>query len=249
MNEQDNELTKSANGQKVTTGEVPGAEEPGKQQVRQTFEREFNQIRDIIDLSLNDQTLKYYAGQYGYGAERIGEGKTFYDETDKLYENQKSAIEAQKAATSLLQQKRSTADAMAKRFWDIAKVAFRDDHVTYKALGLKSSRKQAFGEWLAQNKFFYNKLLSMPDALAQMAKYTVTQAELEEGKQALLDTAAAETAQRNAIAEAQNATELKSKAFQKLKKWVRKYLNVMKEALENVPQMKEKLGIVTPIEV
>ncbi|MCX6581050.1 MAG: hypothetical protein NT166_12805 [Candidatus Aminicenantes bacterium] len=248
MNEQKNELTKSDNGQTVSTDEVPDAEKPTKH-VRQTFERQFNEIRDIIDLSLNDTTLKNYAGQYGYGAERIGEGKILFDETDTLYENQKSAIEAQKAATYLLQGKKIKADAMAKRFWDIARVAFKSDPITYKALGLNSARKQAFGEWLAQNKYFYNKLLSMPDALVEIAKYTVTQAELEEGKQALLDAAAAETAQQNAIAEAQNATELKNKAFQKLKRWIKKYLNVMKEALENVPQMKEKLGIVTPIEV
>jgi hypothetical protein len=41
---------------------------------------------------------------------------------------------------------------------------------------------------------------------------------------------------------------LKSRAFYRLERWVRKYLNVMKEALEEVPQMKEKLFIVTPSE-
>jgi molybdopterin/thiamine biosynthesis adenylyltransferase len=69
--------------------------------------------------------LKNYAGQYGYGAERIGEGKIIFDETDTFYENQKSAIDAQKAATYLLQGKKIKADAMAKRFWDIARVAFK----------------------------------------------------------------------------------------------------------------------------
>jgi hypothetical protein len=247
MEEQNKELT-TVNTEVTVAGAIAPESEKSTRHIKQTFERELNQIRNIISLSLNDQTLKQYASDFGYGLARIQVGESLYIETDQLYEKQKSALHEKRAATIILMEKRSTAEAAIRRFTDVARVAFRDDKVTFGALGLVGARKKAFGAWAAQSKYFYNKILSMPEAITQIGKYDVTQAELEAGKQALLDTFEAETRQRNAIAEAQNATDLKSRAFYRLERWVRKYLNVMKEALEEVPQMKEKLFIVTPSE-
>ncbi|MDQ1351302.1 MAG: hypothetical protein QG657_1604 [Acidobacteriota bacterium] len=232
-----------------TTGEppVPGeTEEEEARRVHTTFARNLTQMREIVDLSLTDPTLKQYANDYGYGPERIGVGKTFYDETARLYENQKTKLAEWKAAVFRFNEKRAEADKTVMRIIEIARVAFKNDPVTFEALGLKGRRKQAYGDWEVQNKYFYNKILSMPEAIAQIATYTVTQAEMEAGQQQLIEVIALHNAVKDAKAEAQHATELKDKAFRKLKKWTRKYLNVMKEALEEIPQMKEKLGIVTP---
>ena len=100
-----------------------------------------------------------------------------------------------------------------------------------------------------QHKYFYETILVQPDHIAQIAKYNVLQAQLDDGYNALLEAIDAASKKLNAKAEAQKATELKSKAWQKLILAMRKYHNVMKAVLEEDPQMKEKLGIVTPIEV
>jgi len=103
--------------------------------------------------------------------------------------------------------------------------------------------------WILQHKYFYETILVQPDHIAQIAKYNVLQAQLDDGYNALLEAIDAASKKLNAKAEAQKATELKSKAWQKLILAMRKYHNVMKAVLEEDPQMKEKLGIVTPIEV
>jgi len=232
-----------------TAGEPPVPEETEEEKARRvhtTFARRLTQMREIVDLSLTDPTLKQYALDYGYSPERIGVGKTLYDETARLYENQKTKLAEWKAAVFRFNEKRAEADKTVMRIIEIARVAFKNDPVTFEALGLKGRRKQAYGDWEVQNKYFYNKILSMPEAIVQIATYTVSQAEMEAGQQQLMEVIALHPEVLNAKAEAQHATELKDKAFRKLKKWIRKYLNVMKEALEEIPQMKEKLGIITP---
>lgn len=81
----------------------------------------------------------------------------------------------------------------------------------------------------------YGKIL-LAENVAIMAAFKVMQAELEAGQQQVLDTIAAEIEGENTKAEAQKTTELKYKSWNKLRKAVRKYINVMKEALEDDPQ-------------
>jgi hypothetical protein len=179
--------------------------------------------------------------------ERLNGLKTLFDETEGAYEVQKETLAKQRAATRLFIRNREKADATIMHLVATARLAFKDDPDTYDALGLRGKRKRAYGEWVAQNKLFYKNIL-IPEVAAEMAGYKVTMEALQAGNQELLDTMTADTAQENTKAEAQKATELKNKAWRKLKRAWRRYINIMKEVLEDDPQMKEKLGIVAPYE-
>lgn len=245
MNEEKLTALENANPNAVLTAEeeVP---ETRKRKVRYTFEMQFSRVRSAIELSINDETLKLAAAEFGYSAEKVSGLKTMFDETDGFYEAQKTALAKQMAATRYFEAKRESADRMLQHYVETARLAFKNVPNAYDDLGLRGKRKRAFGEWAAQGKYFFNRVL-LPEYASVMANYQVSQADLEAGQRAILETIAAETAGENAKAEAQKATELKTKSWLKLKAAMRKYLNVMKEALEDDPQMKEKLGIVTPI--
>jgi hypothetical protein len=229
------------------TNQDAAASQESKWKKKQSFERELVQIGRGIDLSINDDTLNGYASEYGYSAERLNGLKTYYDETESAYETQQKALAKQRAATRLFVQNKGKAEARIAHLVATARLAFKNDPDTYDALGLRGKRKRAYGEWVAQNKHFFENLL-IPETAAQMTGYKVTMEEMQAGNQELLDTITADTAQENAKAEAQKATELKNKAWRRLKRAWRKYINIMKEALEDDPQMKEKLGIVAPYE-
>lgn len=229
--------------------QASGEEETKKRNVIYTFEKEFSQIRDGLALSASDETLIQYANQYGFTPERIAVGQSYFDETDTLYENQKRAIAARLAATRDYMTKRGKAEASYNHFVQTCRLAFKGNPDVLDALDLRGTRKRSYGGWSAQAKYFYNQVFSVPGVVEELVKYNVTQADLESGKQELLDTIAAETGQEDAKAEAQKATELKSKAWRKLKRWWSGYIQVMKVALQDDRQMQEKLGIVTPSQV
>lgn len=245
MSENNLQTTDVTNSGAAPIDEVQEPEKK-KKKVRRTFEKQFSEVRNIIELSIKDETLKGIAAEYGYPAGRIAGLKSMFDETDGHYEDQKTALAKQRAATRDFVEKKEKATKTTRHIVDTAKLAFKNDPDMYDELGLNDRREKAFGPWAAQNKYFYGKIL-VPENVAVMAEFKVTQAELETGQQEVLDTITAETEGENSKAEKQKATELKYKSWNKLKKAVRKYINVMKEALEDDPQMKEKLGIVTPI--
>ena len=245
MNEEKLTTLENANPNAVLTveEEVP---ETKKRKVRYTFDMQFSRVRSAIELSINDETLKLAAAEFGYTAEKVAGLKTLFDETDAFYEAQKIALAKQLAATRDFETKREAADRMLQHYIDTARLAFKNVPNAYDDLGIRGKRKRAFGEWAAQGKYFFNRIL-LPEYASVMANYQVSQSDLEAGQRAVFDTIDAETAGENAKAEAQKATELKTNSWNRLKIAMRKYLNVMKEALEDDPQMKEKLGIVTPI--
>lgn len=247
MTEQDTKVTESNTGVTDTENEGEDSQESTRKR-RYSFESQFNVFRNAITLSQNDEDLKQYAADYGYKANRIDGLNTLLNETSEAYQKQLSAWAAQRSATLIFLQKRQKANDSLRHFVDTARLAFKNDPITYDALGLKGPRHTSYGKWTEQNLYFYTKILSMPDALAQIANHQVTQEQLEAGETELKETIAVKAEQENAKAEAQRATGVKSKAWRKLKRAMRKYFNVMREALEDDPQMKEKLGIVTPAE-
>jgi hypothetical protein len=247
MTEQETKVTESNTGVTDTKNEGADSQESTRKR-RYSFESQLNVFRNAITLSQTDEDLKQYAAAYGYNAERIDGLNTLFIETEEAYQEQLSAWAAQRSATLVFWQKRRKANESVRHFVDTARLTFKNDPITYDALGLRGIRHTSYGKWTEQNLYFYKKILSMLDALAKMGSHQVTQEQLEAGEKELKETIAAKAVQENAKAEAQRATGVKSKAWRKLKRAMRKYLNVMREALADDPQMKEKLGIVTPAE-
>lgn len=245
MSESTVNIEEDVNTAAVTTDDSTVTENK-KRKVRYTFEMQFSRVRSAIELSINDETLKQAAANFGYSAEKISGLKTMLDETDRCSEEQKTAVAKQLAATRDFKEKRENAVQLIRHHLDTAKLAFKDAPDICTELRLNNAREKAFGAWAAQSKYFYSRIL-LPEYVAEMVNFQVTQAELEAGQRAVLDAIAAEITGENAKAEAQKATELKYNSWWKLQQAMRKYLNVMKVALAEDPQMKEKLGIVTPL--
>lgn len=237
----------------TNTGDAAAAvvaeETESVRRIRMTFERQLSHQGLYITLSLGDPTLKQYAADYGFPQEKIEGFKILYNDVEKLYSNQKLKAAELLEAIRLFLEKLDTARIKTQEIVNIARLAFKKDPAAYVALELNRIRKRTNDAWILQHKYFYETILAQTAYVAQITKYNVLQAQLDDGYNALLETIDAASKKLNAKAEAQKATELKTKAWLKLKWAMRKYHNVMKAVLEEDPQMKEKLGMVTPIEV
>lgn len=247
MSETNQETTNTADSTDNVTG-AEGQEKKKRRKVRRTFDRQFSRMRKTMALSKNHELLKQYAAEGGYTAEKIAEGQTFFDAVDTSYQEQKSAMAAQLEATRVFLENKDKANKTVQYFVDLARLEFKENPGIYKELGLHNRRALTYGEWVAHNKYFYTKILSIPEALAGMGNHNVTQEQLAAGEQELTDTLDAEVEQEKAKALAQRATHRKNSAFRVFKKWYRRYINIMREVLEDDPQLKEELGIITPSE-
>ncbi|MCP5102423.1 MAG: hypothetical protein GY950_03540, partial [bacterium] len=205
-----NENTQPSEQDGSSTSDAAVSEEQ-KRKKNQSFERELIWIRRGIDLTLNDPGLKDYASDYGYNAKKVGALKDLLEETQSAYEAQKEAYVKQRAATRLFKENWRKADVAIKHIVDTARLAFKNDADAYDRLGLKGTRKHAFGEWVAENELLYKNIL-IPETVAELANFKITQEELDGGNQDFMDTITSDIAQKNAKAEAQKATALKNKA-------------------------------------
>ena len=74
----------------------------------------------------------------------------------------------------------------------------------------------------------------------------MTQAKIETGKTLLEETESANAAQKKEKGEAQQATLERDKAVDNLEDWLSDFIAIARIALEEKPQLLEKLGIIEP---
>ena len=79
-----------------------------------------------------------------------------------------------------------------------------------------------------------------------MAAFGMTQAKLEAGKKLLAETETANAAQEKEKGKAQQATLERDNAVEQLEEWLSDFISIARIALEEKPQLLEKLGVVEP---
>ena len=227
---------------------VPVQKEPGgkKRRVTITQEMKLNEYRVVLENTFADPYIQEMAAKYGYDEQRLQEGKSLMESTVNLYEEFKN-----KQADQILKRKEFTviwhqARKTYHRFIKSAQLAYAENLELLDSIGAKFIRSAPFGVGVAQSRLFYNNLEQMPDVLSELGKYNVSPQEIQEGKKLVLDAEVADSRHRNAVADTQQASALKSLEFKKLKTWIADYRKVMRVALKSSGQLLEKLGIWVP---
>lgn len=199
-----------------------------------------------IDNALTDAEIQAAMSEFGYDAARINAGKSLYDAAAQLHQKQKSEYGEQFAATQELQQKWDEATKTYMKQVKVARVALQSDYGAYLKLGLAGNRKRTLSGWLVQARQFYSNALADADVMAKLALFGMTQAKLE-AAQTLVDAVeAANAAQKKEIGEAQQATADRDNALDSLEDWLGDFIAIARIALEEKPQLLEKMGVVEP---
>ncbi len=223
--------------------------DPKKFKKKTSLAREFQKLKRIHKLGSTDESLSGTGNSIGYTPERMAEAGQLAVKVDDLVGDQKATKSTQLKASRAFKLQFKKADGMTTLIVRTSRLAFEGNPDMIQALGLKGRRNLTLGDWLPQNKHLIKGLLGIPGALEQIGKFNTTQEDIETALQEVLLTEDLDRAHEKTKAEAQEATELKNKAYKEFYDWMTRYIKFMELALEDRPQMKEKLGIVTPSEV
>ena len=110
-------------------------------------------------------------------------------------------------------------------------------------MALDGDRERLLAGWLAQARQFYNNALSDADVQSALLNYGIDTAALT-AAQALVDVAEqANAAQESEKGDAQQATLERNQAMQALDAWMGDFIAIARIALEDKPQLLEKLGV------
>ena len=196
-----------------------------------------------INNSISDDEIKTAVAQFGYDETRLNAGKALLDNANKMQYVQKKEYGDQYQATDALTEAWNTAEKTYMRFVKVARIALKSDHALYLKLDLVGTRKKTLSEWMAQARLFYINALEDDTVLEKMALYGMEQEKLEAGKALLEQTEAANAAQEKEKGQARQATIERDKAMDELDEWLSDYIAIARIALEEKPQLLEKLGI------
>jgi hypothetical protein len=236
----------STGAAKETTGtEDEGEKEPKKRGT--SFARDLYFIEAALTNSLNDPLIRTYVLEYGYTEERLNIGKQKAADARVKHEVQQKLLAAKAECSRVLMEKKSAADKVYREFVRVIRLGFGNQESIIRTLGIPTTKKKGFGDWVAQTDIFYKNVFEIPGVLDFMTKLDYTREKVEEGKRLFDEVKNAKVDLNNANGEAQKASEQKIIAFREIRKWWRNYKKIVDIALEKDPQLKEKLGIATPM--
>ncbi|MBU0473814.1 MAG: hypothetical protein KKF62_06580 [Bacteroidetes bacterium] len=196
-----------------------------------------------IDNAIADVEIKALLADYGYDDVRLAAGKTLLDTTNQMHQVQQKEYGDQFEATNALNSVWASAKNEYMRFIKISRIALRDEFAISQKLALNSRRKESLSGWISQAKQFYLNALSDSTVLAKLAAYGITQEKLEAGKALLEETEVKNASQEKEKGEAQQATKERDNAADDLFEWLADFTVIARIALEEKPQLLEKLGI------
>ncbi len=181
---------------------------------------------------------------FGYDADRIAEGQALYETANDLHQKQGREYGDQFAATDTLQKKLEEAKATYMRHVKIARIALKNERGIMQTLDLEGRRKFTLAGFISQARQFYTNALGDNTVIEKMLKFGIASEQLEAGKALVDATEAAKAAREKERGEAQQATVDRDEAMEALAEWLSDFFAIARIALEDKPQLLEKLGIV-----
>ncbi len=200
-----------------------------------------------IENALSDSVILQMLTLFGYGEARLTAAKTQRDNAEALFQKQKTEYSEKEAATGTLEQSMADANKEYMRCVKLGRVGLKDNAGALLKLGLVGRRKNRIAEWLVQVNQFYSNALADPAIIAELAKVGIPQARLETGQQLVEAVETAKLTQEKESGDAQQATLDRDNAVtENVDEWMADFKVVARVALEDKPQLLEKLGFIEP---
>ncbi len=121
--------------------------------------------------ALAETELLAALGQFGYDETRLQQGKGLYESALAVWQSQQQKQSRRRAATAAFRQADAAVSRVYMRSVNLCRALYRDDPVTYRALGLAGQRSTAFARRVAQMRLFYTTALDSPAILTTLADY------------------------------------------------------------------------------
>ena len=196
----------------------------------------------IFENFKKNEDLAKELDEYGYGIEKMSNGKALLDKANELYsiniqkkqEETTSSVNYQKIYTEVTQMYSSH----RKR----AKIIFKNDENILRNLRINGASVRTKSEYTEDIKVFYGTLSHSEELKNKLKQVKVFPEEIEEQ---LIKINQVKTAYEDYLkykGESQQSTKDKNKAFDSLDKWVKDFYQIAKLTFEDRPQLLEIFG-------
>jgi len=196
----------------------------------------------IFENFKKNEDLAKELSEYGYGIEKMSNGKDLLDKANELYsiniqkkqEETTSSVNYQKIYTEVTQMYSSH----RKR----AKIIFKNDENILRNLRINGASIRTKSEYTEDIKVFYGTLSHSEELKNKLKQVKVFPEEIEEQ---LIKINQVKTAYEDYLkykGESQQSTKDKNKAFDSLDKWVKDFYQIAKLTFEDRPQLLEIFG-------
>jgi hypothetical protein len=210
---------------------------------RETMAKKMAKQRLLI-FNSQDPEIFPYLNSMGIDNDHIENGKQLFNNVTELEQNQKKEYQAQDLAYDNYQGAKENCENFYKKTLKIVKMASRADSNLQDRIKIKIARERSIEAWIRQAVEFYNLLLNETSFLENIAKYGLTVEKLTTQKD---DIATLQNIRNEAMSgkgQAQEATSLRDKKIEELDDYCYELKTIVTIALEEHPQLLEKLGII-----
>lgn len=212
----------------------------------QPINQQLSSADTFIENAMQVAAIRDLFATIGRDADYFQEGRALLEEARALHNRQQAEYGDQYEATNVVYAQREEVHEAYMLHVRLARIAFRGDLSAQGALQLNGERQRAVAAWLDQTLTFYENVLKAEELADRMTAFGVTDAALRETYAAVQEVAAARREQQRQKGEAQQATEKRDEALDRLAAWMGENQALARVLLIDDPQQLEKLGILAP---
>lgn len=186
--------------------------------------------------------LSNQLAEYGYGTEKIEQGKGIYNKARAEYDKNKSETAKENTAH---QGFKSRFDEMVSLYYKDrkkAKIVFKDQPDVLRSLEIKGQVSKSIANLLSDARIFYRMIFDNAEWRSAVEILKISSDDIANQLRKIEEITQLYDAYLQGKGTSQQATKDKDKAFSDLEKWVKDFYAVAKIALEDRPQLLESLG-------
>lgn len=200
--------------------------------------------KTLIFAVKDDPFIKERIMAFNYDESRLNECLAIYDEAEKAESVKSKEYGEQLEAKAIFDKLMAEAEKLYRKHTDFLRLALADNIEEQKKLLLIGQpRTRRLPDWFKHVLELYDRVLESETAIAAVTHYGITGEKLAEARQKIVDAEAAKIKHTEERGEAQDATDLRDTAFEKLAFAVDELKKICTYSLEDRPQLLEKLGI------
>lgn len=198
--------------------------------------------RVALENATNQPEIASLMAEFGYDDPIIAEGKTLLEQTRSAFDFNRKEDNETTTAYAAFTSKKEEIEEIYSLHRKKAKVAFRNEPVLLKQLGLTGTLPKAYVKWIETMKAFYRGSDLIGQLQVNLTRLKVTPEDLQAGLSAITELENLQAEYLKEVGESQDATEAKDKEFAKIDDWMSEFYAVAKIALDDKPQLLESLG-------
>ncbi len=205
------------------------------------FENFVNKVDEVLGQSLSDQGLVSSMSSFGYGLKEMEQGRELLEAVRQIDQEQVAAQDRRKELNKERGQLQKDLQKRYMRIVKLGRIVFDENELPRKTLGLDGPREKQFDEWYRQVYMFCKNLIAEQNWLKSLNGFGVKKTDLENILDDLEKLEELNTRFEHAKNLSKEMTRKKKKKVMVLQNWLSDYLKIARLALEEKPQLLNKL--------